>query len=57
MDDFPLPRWLCTALSYLSAFTLGLYAMSQKGGHSVEAHRWVLTSLFGLMFFFASRRK
>lgn len=37
-------------MSYLSVFTLGIYASETKHGNTPEAHRWVLTILFGLFF-------
>ena len=40
----------CLFLAMVSCFTLGLYAASLKYGHEIEPHRWVMTSMFGLMF-------
>lgn len=38
-------------LAMLSCFILGLYASSTfKYNEPIEPHRWMMTSLFGLMF-------
>lgn len=49
----------CLFLAMLSCFTLGLYACTVKYGGTIEPHRWVMTSMFGLMFlvFFLSDYK
>lgn len=57
MEERIFPRWFCTLLSYLSAFTLGIYAYSTKQGVAIEEYRWALTALFGIMFFGMSRSK
>ena len=38
-------------LAMLSCFTIGLYAASElKYNEPIDLHRWIMTSLFGLMF-------
>jgi hypothetical protein len=38
-------------LAMLSCFSIGLYTSSTlKYNESVETHRWIITSLFGIMF-------
>ena len=54
MSIFPFPKWLAKLLSYISAFTLGIYTYASTHGDPIEAHRWLLTSVFGLMFFLFS---
>lgn len=56
MEDFA-PKWVFRLLSYISVFTLGLYAASAKNGQSIELYRWLMTSGFGLMFYFLSLPK
>lgn len=49
-----------TILSYLAAFTLGCYFVSTFGKvplHPVEPYRWVLTTLFGIMFYARTKEK
>ena len=41
----------CLFLAMLSCFTIGLYASSTfRYNEPIELHRWIMTSLFGLMF-------
>jgi hypothetical protein len=48
-------------MAMFSCFNLGLYASSTFRYHeSIEPHRWIITSMFGLMFlglFFVEYRK
>lgn len=38
-------------LSYVAVFTLGGYTYgATRGLETIEPHRWVITTLFGLMF-------
>lgn len=53
-DKFIFPKWLCRLLSYISAFTYGLYCYSSIHGNPIEIHRWVMTGGFGIMFYLAS---
>jgi surface polysaccharide O-acyltransferase-like enzyme len=55
MNEFPFPKWLCRILSHISAFTIGIYCYNQLTlDKPIELHRWLLTILFGLMFFIGS---
>jgi len=46
-----LPKIVPKILSYVSVFTLGLYAASQfKFAHQIELHRWVITFLCFVFF-------
>lgn len=49
-------KGIYTFMSYLSAFTLGLYAYGSTHGVTVEPYRWFLTSMFGIFFFVASKK-
>lgn len=38
-------------LAMLSCFTIGLYSASEfKYNNPIEIHRWIITSMFGLVF-------
>jgi len=46
-----MKKTFLTFMSYVFAFTLGIYASSQfRFNHPIELHRWVITSLFFLFF-------
>ena len=49
-----IPTWLCKLLSYISAFTLGAYCYGSTHGNVPELYRWILTIMFGLMFYVMS---
>jgi len=51
------PTWAWKLFSYISVFTLGMYAASSALGHPVEPYRWFITGGFGAMFFFFSLQK
>lgn len=41
----------CLFLALISCFTLGIYATATLVlGETIELNRWILTTLFGLMF-------
>lgn len=44
-------------LALLSAFNLGAYTYSSLHGSPIEPHRWVLTTLFMLLFLVSSIQK
>jgi len=38
-------------LAMVNCFTIGLYAASEfKYNNTIEIHRWIMTSIFGLAF-------
>jgi hypothetical protein len=41
----------CLFLAMVSCFNIGLYASSTfRYNEPIEPHRWIMTSMFGLMF-------
>lgn len=56
MQDRIFPKGVSKVLSYISAFTLGIYTYVSLHGQPVELHRWILTTMFGLMFYLDSER-
>ena len=53
-----MDRKFFRALSYISAFTLGLYASSHfKFNTPIEPHRWAITSLVFIICIYGSNRK
>jgi len=52
-----MKRVIFTLFSYLSAFTYGGYTYGYFHGHKPEAHQWVITGLFGIMFHIMAKRK
>lgn len=56
MNKFP--KGLSKILSLLSAFTIGAYITQEyKFNQPVETYRYVLTFIFGFMFYFYSELK
>lgn len=51
-----IERGINTFLSYLSVFTLGIYAYMSTHGVAVGPHRWFLTSIFAVYFFIVSKK-
>lgn len=55
MNESTFPKWLAKILSYLSMFVIGAYVCSAIRYHdSPELYRWILTSVFGIFFYFLS---
>lgn len=50
-------KWLYRLLSHVSAFTLGAYTYGSLHGNTPELYRWILTGLFGIIFFAMSLPK
>ena len=58
MDERLFPKWISKILALLSAFMLGAYVTQEfKFDQPVEMYRYVLTFLFGLMFYLDGDRK
>jgi len=56
MNSFP--KKLSKILSFMSAFMLGAYITQEYKFHQpVEKYRYILTFLFGLMFYLHSEQK
>ena len=50
-------KYFYRVMSYISIFTLGLYASSEfRFNTSIELHRWVITSFFFLFFLLLSSK-
>jgi len=47
-------KWVYRILSHVSAFTYGSYLYGHLHGNKVELYQWILTGLFGIMFFVLS---
>lgn len=41
-------------MSYVSAFTYGAYSYAALNGNPPKIHQWILTGIFGIMFFLMS---
>ena len=52
-----MKKLIYTALSYLSAFTYGGYTYGYFHGHKPEIHQWIITGLFGIMFYLMSQEE
>jgi CDP-diglyceride synthetase len=47
-----LPRWVSKILALMSAFMLGAYVTQEfKFNQPIEMYRYILTFIFGLMFY------
>ena len=55
---YPFSKKLSKIISLMSAFMLGAYITQEYKFHQpVEAYRYILTFLFGLMFYLHSEQK
>ncbi len=52
--DINFNKGFARLLSYISAFTYGIYAYASTHGDPIELHRWVITGGVGIMFFIIS---
>ncbi len=58
MENRIFPKWMSKILAFMSAFILGAYVTQEfKFNQPVEMYRYVLTFMFGLMFYLDSERK
>jgi len=58
MKERIFPKWMSKILALMSAFMLGAYVTQEfKFDHPVEMYRYILTFLFGLMFYLDGERK
>lgn len=55
MTQQSLVRGICTVLSYISAFTYGIYTYVSTHGQPIEGYRWLLTGIFGIFFYILSK--
>jgi hypothetical protein len=51
------PKWLSKLLALLSALVLGSYVARERDGEVIELYRYVLTFIFGLMFYIQGHKK
>jgi hypothetical protein len=51
------PKWLSKLLALLSALILGSYVTREQYGEVIELYRYVLTFIFGLMFYILGHKK
>ncbi len=57
MKNRIFPKWLSKILAFMSAFILGAYVTQEfKFDQPVEAHRYLLTFVFGIMFYLDSNK-
>lgn len=55
MNESTFPKWLAKMLSYIAIFGIGAYACATFRYHQpIELYRWILTSVFGIFFYFLS---
>ncbi len=58
MEERIFPKWMSKILALMSAFMLGSYVTQEfKFEQPVEMYRYILTFLFGLMFYLDGERK
>lgn len=58
MEERTFPKWMSKILALMSAFMLGAYVTQEfKFEQPVEMYRYILTFLFGLMFYLDGERK
>ncbi len=58
MEERIFPKWMSKILGLMSAFMLGAYVTQEfKFEQPVEMYRYILTFLFGLMFYLDGERK
>jgi hypothetical protein len=58
MEERIFPKWMSKILALMSAFMLGAYVTQEfKFDQPVGMHRYILTFLFGLMFYLDGERK
>jgi|688.fasta_scaffold719490_1 hypothetical protein len=58
MEERIFPKWMSKILALMSAFMLGAYVTQEfKFDQPVEMYRYILTFLFGLMFYLDGERK
>jgi hypothetical protein len=58
MEERIFPKWMSKILALMSAFMLGAYVTQEfKFEQPVEMYRYILTFLFGLMFYLDGERK
>jgi CDP-diglyceride synthetase len=52
MNDRTFPRWVSKLLAFMAAFMLGAYLTQEfKFDQPVEAYKYIITFVFGLMFY------
>jgi uncharacterized membrane protein len=52
-----MKKIIYTVFSYLSAFTYGAYTYGYLHGHKPQIHQWIITGVFGIMFYIMSQEK
>ena len=58
IEERIFPKWMSKILALMSAFMLGAYVTQEfKFEQPVEMYRYILTFLFGLMFYLDGERK
>ncbi len=58
MENRLFPKWVSKILSLMSAFMLGAYVTQEfKFNQPVEVYKYILTFIFGLMFYFDGNEK
>lgn len=58
MEERVFPKWISKILALMSAFMLGAYVTQEfKFDQPVEMYKYILTFLFGLMFYLDGNRK
>jgi CDP-diglyceride synthetase len=58
MENRIFPRWTSKILALMSAFMLGAYVTQEfKFNQPVEIYRYILTFLFGVMFYLDGNEK
>ena len=58
MEERIFPKWMSKILALMSAFMLGAYVTQEfKFDQPVEMYRYILTFLFGLMFYLDGEKK
>lgn len=58
MEERVFPKWISKILALMSAFMLGAYVTQEfKFDQPVEMYKYILTFLFGLMFYLDGDRK